>query len=45
MPIRKLKTVFAPEQIAVVGASMRRSSAGDTVLQNLPGSGLGDPMG
>jgi len=35
MPIRNLDKIFHPRQIAVVGASQRPQSVGQTVLQNL----------
>ncbi|QDV23635.1 acetate--CoA ligase alpha subunit [Aureliella helgolandensis] len=40
MPIRNLDKIFAPQSVAVIGASKRPSSVGNTVLQNLVSGGF-----
>lgn len=40
MPIRNLKHIFAPQSVAVIGASDNPASVGNTVLRNLRGSGF-----
>ncbi len=44
MPIRNLNKIFAPNSIAVVGASKQESSVGRTVLQNLAAGGFKGPV-
>ncbi|MFO0867683.1 MAG: bifunctional acetate--CoA ligase family protein/GNAT family N-acetyltransferase [Pirellulales bacterium] len=41
MPIRNLHRIFAPRSVAVIGASDRPASVGQTVLRNLLSSGFG----
>ncbi len=40
MPIRNLSKVFAPERVAVIGASQKRASLGYKVLDNLQDAGF-----
>ncbi|QDT12700.1 bifunctional acetate--CoA ligase family protein/GNAT family N-acetyltransferase [Planctomycetes bacterium K23_9] len=40
MPTRNLDRIFAPRSIAVIGASLRKSSVGQTVLKNLVEGGF-----
>lgn len=44
MSIRNLDTIFAPNSVAVIGASDRESSAGSIVLHNLVSSGFAGPV-
>ncbi len=41
MPIRNLDKIFAPKTVAVIGASKRSTSVGNTVLKNLMDGGFG----
>jgi predicted CoA-binding protein len=41
MPIRNLDKIFAPKSVAVIGASQRPLSVGNTVLLNLTNGGFG----
>lgn len=44
MPIRNLDKIFAPKSVAVIGASKRPSSVGNTVLLNLVDGGFTGPV-
>ena len=44
MTIRNLEYFFGPRSIAVIGASDRPHSVGETVLRNLLAGGFGGPV-
>jgi acetyltransferase len=44
MSVRNLDSVFSPRSIAVIGASTRQGSVGQTVIRNLLGGGYKGPI-